>query len=148
MINLSEYLATIITISGYIIGLGAVTVIDLHGFLAQKSPYWTRATITAHKITKPLIWLGTSLALIGSVYSLSLEYTTLALTHTLIFIPLVLNGIFLTFVVSPLLLKKEQDGMAEEILPSDIQLKIKVSFVVSVLGWWSSLFLYIYNLVL
>lgn len=146
MPNLSEYLAILTTISGYIVGLGAVTVIDFHGFLAQKSPYWTRATITAHKVTKPLIWLGTILALIGSLYTLTLNYTTLALIHSLIFIPLVLNGIFLSFVISPYLLGKEKQGKSEELLPSNIQFKIKLSFVVSVVGWWSSLALYLYSL--
>ncbi len=146
MINLPQYLAALITISGYIIGLGAVTVIDFHGFLAQKSPYWTRATITAHKVTKPLIWLGTFLALIGSLYTLSLNYSTLALIHSIIFIPLVLNGIFLSFVISPYLLEKEKQGKSEDLLPDNIQLKIKLSFVVSVVGWWASLALYLYIL--
>jgi hypothetical protein len=44
------------SIMGYIVGLGAVTVIDLHGFLGRKSAYWTEATTRTHKITKPLIW--------------------------------------------------------------------------------------------
>jgi hypothetical protein len=56
-----------IFIAGFIIGLGAVTVIDLHGFLGRKSSYWTEATIRTHKITKPLIWIGIFLAILGGL---------------------------------------------------------------------------------
>ncbi len=48
-------------------GLGAVTVIDLHGFLGRTSSYWTEATIRTHKITKPLIWKGMFLAILGGI---------------------------------------------------------------------------------
>ena len=59
------YFAIVLIYMGFIIGLGAVTVIDIHGFLARKSLYWTQATIQTHKITKLLIWLGTTLKFIG-----------------------------------------------------------------------------------
>jgi hypothetical protein len=45
--------------------LGAVTVIDLHGFLGRKSSYWTEATTRTHKVTKPLIWAGLFLQCLG-----------------------------------------------------------------------------------
>ncbi len=34
-----QVVSLFILIAGYIIGLGAVTVIDLHGFLGRKSSY-------------------------------------------------------------------------------------------------------------
>lgn len=49
-----DFLGTLIMFMGFIIGLGSVTVIDIHGFLGRTSPYWTEATIRTHKITKPL----------------------------------------------------------------------------------------------
>ncbi len=49
-------------LAGFVIGLGAVTVIDLHGFLGRRSAYWTEATTRTHKVTKPLIWAGLILA--------------------------------------------------------------------------------------
>ena len=55
---MSNLLGIFIVIAGYIVGLGAVTVIDILGFLGRKSSYWTEATIRAHKVTKPLIVLS------------------------------------------------------------------------------------------
>ena len=52
MFNL-DFIGLFIFIAGFIIGLGAVTVIDIHGFLGRKSAYWTEATIRTHKVTKP-----------------------------------------------------------------------------------------------
>jgi len=60
-----EFLGLFLFIAGFIIGLGAVTVIEFHGWLARKSEYWTEATTRTHKITKPLIWLGLFMAIIG-----------------------------------------------------------------------------------
>jgi predicted cobalt transporter CbtA len=54
---------------------------------------------------------------------------------------LILNGLFLSFVVSPFLLKKEKEGKDGELLPQSLQNKIIVSFIISALFWWSSLFL-------
>ena len=62
-----EFVGLYLHLAGFIIGLGAVTVIDLHGFLGRKSPYWTEATTRTHKVTKPLIWLGMTLAIMGAV---------------------------------------------------------------------------------
>jgi len=58
-----------------------------------------------------------------------------------------LNGCFLSFWVSPQLLKREKEGKAREILPSSLQIKIAVSFVISVIGWWGSLFLLVWYIV-
>ncbi len=60
-----DFLGLFMFISGFIIGLGAVTVIDIHGFLGRKSSYWTEATTRTHKVTKPMIWVGIILAVIG-----------------------------------------------------------------------------------
>ncbi len=125
--------------AGFIIGLGAVTVIDLHGFLGRKSSYWTEATIRSHKITKPLIWLGTTLAACGGILFFSnfpISLTSYILAG--ICLILILNGLFLTFKVSPFLLAREKQGMAQEILPNSWQTKITLSFIVSFTGWWSS----------
>ena len=62
-----EIIGLFLFIAGFIIGLGAVTVIDLHGFMGRHSTYWTEATTRTHKITKPLIWMGTILAIIGGI---------------------------------------------------------------------------------
>ncbi len=135
-------------IAGFIIGLGAVTVIDLHGFLGRTSSYWTEATIRTHKITKPLIWIGMFLAIIGGIITYrDTGFSGTALVHTFIAIVLILNGCFLSFWVSPQLLKREKEGKAHEILPSNLQNKIAVSFVISVIGWWGSLFLLVWYIV-
>lgn len=135
-------------IAGFIIGLGAVTVIDLHGFLGRTSSYWTEATIRTHKITKPLIWIGIFLAVLGGVITYrNIGFSGIILIHTLLAIVLISNGTFLSFWVSPRLLRREKEGKGNEILPSDLQLKIAVSFVISVIGWWGSLFLLVWYIV-
>jgi hypothetical protein len=56
-----------IHLAGFVIGLGAVTVIDLHGFLGRKSPYWTEATTRTHKVTKPPYLVGNDLGNLGGL---------------------------------------------------------------------------------
>jgi hypothetical protein len=142
-----DFLYLILAVAGYIIGLGAVTVIDLHGFLGRRSEYWTEATTRTHKVTKPLIWIGTMLALSGGVlvYN-SLDLPGILLGHVFIFVLLILNGIFLSFSVSPFLLKREAEGRSSELLPKVWQRKITLSFLVSFAGWWGSLALLIYTI--
>lgn len=135
-------------IAGFIIGLGAVTVIDMHGFLGRKSAYWTEATIRTHKVTKPLIWLGIFLAILGGlILYRDIGFSGVALIHAILAIMLIVNGTFLSFYVSPLLLKREKEGKAREILPDDLQKKIAASFVVSIIGWWGSLFLFVWYVI-
>lgn len=142
-----EIIGLFLFIAGFIIGLGAVTVIDLHGFLGRKSHYWTKATISAHKVTKPLIWAGTLLASAGaSIFYSQNPITWIPLAHLLIFPILILNGVFLSFYVSPFLLKREREGRSQELLPLKLQVYISISFVVSFIGWWSSVFLLVWYL--
>ncbi len=137
-----------IMLAGFVIGQGAVTVIDWHGFLGRKSAYWTEATTRTHKVTKPLIWLGITLAIIGgTILYRGEEFVGYPLLHLVLAILLILNGIFLSFRVSPFLLKREKEGRAGELLPSSWQKKIAVSFVISFIGWWGALFLLSWYLV-
>ena len=120
---------------GLIIGLGSVTVIDTLGFVSRKSKEWTQVTIMAHYVTKPLIWLGTILLFLSLI--LKFIYTPneyLLLWKFLIVILLILNGIFLSFYVSPRLIKLRGKN---KLLPKKLQNKIKVSMIISFLGWWS-----------
>ena len=137
-----------IFIAGFVIGLGAVTVIDIHGFLGRKSAYWTEATIRSHKVTKPLIWIGIFLVIIGSMILYRNEASSnIPLYHAIIFCVLVLNGLFLSFYVSPFLLQREKEGRQAELLPRTLQNKIVMSFIISDLGWWGGLVLLVVYLV-
>ena len=140
-------LTVCIIIAGYVIGLGAVTVIDIHGFLGRRSSYWTEATIRTHKVTKPLIWIGTVLILSGTLwfYKDSLD-SSIPFIHWGIMAILVGNGLFLTFTVSNFLLKQEREGRGKELLPMSLQKRIIVHSIVSFLGWWGSLVLFIFFL--
>lgn len=143
----SEVLALFLMLAGFIVGLGAVTVIDWHGFMATRSAYWTEATIRSHKITKPLIWFGTALAAVGGyLFYRPTGLSGTALFHLLLLIILVLNGLFLSFVVSPELLKREKAGKAAKLLPKKLQMKIAGSFIISFLGWWTAVFLLAWKL--
>ena len=144
-----EFLSLFIFIAGLIIGLGSVTVIDIHGFLGRKSNYWTEATTRTHKVTKPLIWLGIFLAVIGgTIFFRNEPFTGVSMYLALITVALILNGLFLSFRVSPYLLQKEKEGRASELLPESWQRKIIVGLILSDLGWWGGLALFVWYLVI
>jgi len=134
-----------IIFTGFVIGLGAVTVIDLHGFLGRKSSYWTEATTRTHKVTKPLIWIGMFLIILGGY----LFYKDIPIQGILVFhlvsVPImILNGVFLSFSVSPFLLQREKEGKSRELLPINWQRKITLSFVISFISWWGNLVILIW----
>lgn len=139
---LLDFVGLFTFIAGFIIGLGAVTVIDIHGFLGRKSPYWTEATTRTHKVTKPLIWIGIILATVGGLILYRNEYFAgIPLYHAIIATALILNGLFLSLYVSPFLLAREREGRQAELLPDALQKKIVVSFMVSAIGWWGGVLL-------
>jgi cell division protein FtsW (lipid II flippase) len=141
MPNNLDILGLFLLLAGFIVGLGAVTVIDIHGFLGRKSAYWTEATTRTHKVTKPLIWLGMFLAILGGLVFFRQDYSGTPSILGAVAIVLILNGIFLSFSVSPFLLKREKEGRQAELLPKEWQNRIIVSLIVSDLGWWGSLLL-------
>lgn len=135
-----DFLGLFLLLAGFVIGLGAVTVIDLHGFLGRTSSYWTEATTRTHKVTKPLIWIGIILASLGGcVFFRSSSCTGIPMIEAWIAVALLINGYFLSFKVSPFLLKREVEGKDKELLPASWQHKIFVSLIVSDLGWWGGL---------
>jgi hypothetical protein len=143
-----DFFGLFILIAGYVLGLGAVTVIDLHGFLGRKSEYWTEATTRTHKVTKPLIWIGIVFVLLGSaIFYRGGDFDEVYMTLVFLYLMLVLNGLFLSFSVSPFLNKREKEGDSKKILPASWQNKIIVSFIFSFVGWWGSLFLVLYSVV-
>ncbi|PIP87281.1 hypothetical protein COW81_01010 [Candidatus Campbellbacteria bacterium CG22_combo_CG10-13_8_21_14_all_36_13] len=147
---MSIFISLFFILAGFIIGIGAVTVIDIHGLLGRKSAYWTEATIRTHKVTKPLIWLGTLLAWVGGVffYKNINGFSFYSGLHFILGVILVLNGLFLSFKVSPFLLKQEKEGREKELLPKSLQNKIMFSFLASFLGWWVSVLLFVQVIVL
>jgi hypothetical protein len=135
-----DFIGLFTLLAGFVIGLGAVTVIDIHGFLGRKSSYWTEATIRTHKVTKPLIWFGIFLAIIGGIlFFRDQVFTGIPMYLSLIAFILILNGLFLSFYISPVLLKIENEGRQAEILPKSIQNKVIVSLLISDIGWWGGL---------
>lgn len=147
MITLN-FIGLFLMIAGFIIGLGAVTVIDIHGFLGRKSSYWTMATIRTHKVTKPMIWAGIMLAIIGGfIFYRNVPFTGVPMCHVIIAVVLILNGLFLSFYVSPFLLKMEAEGKAGELLPQTLQNKIVASLIISDIGWWGGLAMLVWYIV-
>ena len=144
-----DILGIFLFIAGFIVGLGAVTVIDIHGFLGRKSAYWTEATTRTHKVTKPLIWIGLLLACSGALITYrDSGLSGVPLLQGMIAVALILNGLFLSFYVSPYMLTREREGRAGELLPDSLQVKIALSFIVSFVGWWGELFLLVWYLVM
>lgn len=147
-VPLLDLIGLFLFMAGFVVGLGAVTVIDLHGLLGRRSAYWTEATTKTHKVTKPLIWAGMATAAIGaSLYYRESGLSGVAAFQAALAVVMVLNGLFLTLRVSPFLLAREREGKAAELLPDGWQAKIAVSFVVSIVGWWGSLFLLAWQVV-
>lgn len=147
MLNV-DFIGLFILIAGFIIGLGAVTVIDIHGFLGRTSSYWTEATTRTHKVTKPMIWAGILLAGVGGGIFLRNEpFAGIPMYLAVIAFVLVVNGLFLSFRVSPYLLQKEKEGKAGELLPASWQKKIVASLIFSDVGWWGGLALVVYYIV-
>lgn len=143
--NFFDFIGLFVFIAGFIIGLGAVTVIDIHGFLARKSSYWTEATIRTHKVTKPLIWIGITFVIIGGmIFYRNESFAGIPFYQSIIVAFLVLNGLFLSFYVSPFLLTRESQGKQAELLPNLLQKKIISSLVLSDLGWWGGLALLVW----
>jgi len=135
-----DFIGLFLFLAGFVIGLGAVTVIDLHGFLGRKSKYWTEATTRTHKVTKPLIWLGIFLACLGgAIFYRDESFSGIPMIHSFAALVLIFNGYFLSFKVSPYLLKREKEGHADKLLPVSLQRKIMVSLIFSDIGWWGSL---------
>ncbi len=130
-----NFISTFLILAGLIVGLGGVTVIDFLGFFSQNSSYWTLATTRAHKITKWLIYLGVSLLLIGKfLQPVKHEFFKYEM---IVFAILIANATFLSFIVSPYLIRREKEGKDNEILPKDFQKKIMFSFILSFICWWS-----------
>lgn len=147
MINL-DFVGLFVMLAGFIVGLGAVTVIDIHGFLGRTSHYWTEATTRTHKVTKPLIWAGITLVIIGGAVLYRGEaFAGIPLYHAIIACVLILNGLFLSFYVSPFLLAREREGRQAELLPQSLQNKIVVGLLLSDLGWWGGLVLLVWYVV-
>ncbi len=146
--SIFDFLGLFIFISGFIIGLGAVTVIDIHGFLGRKSSYWTEAATRTHKVTKPMIWVGIILAIIGGlIFYRHQSFSGIPLVHSISALILIANGYFLSFKVSPFMLQREKEGRSGELLPASWQKKIMISLIVSDIGWWGGLFLLVLYLI-
>lgn len=145
--QLLNLFALFITIAGYVVGLGSVTVIEFHAWLGRHSSYWKEATTRTHKITKPLIWIGLMQAIGGSaVLYAPVGFTPLVTTQLLIGVLLVLNGLYLSVQISPILLKQEQSGHCTDLLPETLQRRIGMSFALSYVAWWSSLMLFSFHI--
>ncbi len=120
---------------GIIIGLGAVTVIDVMGFFSKKNKNKTQTTIQAHHTTKPLIWIGTIVVLITWIFILFEKgFGNIEIIKSVLLTIMIFNGSFLSFHISPSL-----DKLIEKkiLLPQNLQIKIGITLVVSFISWWS-----------
>lgn len=143
-----NFIFIFITLAGFCIAIGAVTVIDWVGFFGIRSAYWTQVAIRAHKVTKVLIWIGIVLAssgLVGLYYSMWDQW--FAIVHAGLFAMLAINGLYLHFAVSVPLLRRERFWLDNRILPRSLQQKILPGMIISFVGWWSALALFVWVIV-
>lgn len=95
-----------------------------------------------HKVTKPLIWVGILLAGIGGYLTYrTLPLVGIPLAHVCIALVLVLNGLWLSFWLSPRLLAREREGNVGVCLPLRMQVPIACSLTLSAVLWWTALLL-------
>jgi len=126
---------------GMVVGMGAAIVIETFGLISRKSGFWTSVTINTHYVTKPLIWIGTLIFgftwfLIMGTNSFSFPYAYKTILLTVLFF----NGSYLSFVISPRLIRhKKMNG--EKVLPNSLQIMIIPSALISSLGWLTMVFL-------
>ena len=126
--------ALFIHLAGIIIALGSVTVIDSMGFISRKNKKWTQTTISAHHITKPLIWIGIALIIFSWFFILISEgFTNINSVKSVILVILIVNGLFLSFYISSELDKLKGKNI---LLPTRLQKKIALSMLVSFFSWW------------
>lgn len=122
---------------GIIIGLGAVIVIDTMGFFSRKSVKKTQDTISAHHTTKPLIWIGTIIIFLTWILILArmnFIFGFVEISKTILLGIMILNGVFLSFHISPELNKSIG---VKKLLQKNLQIKIGISLIISFLSWWS-----------
>ena len=132
---------------GFIVGLGATTVIDCISLLGARSAHWTQTAIRAHKVTKPLIISGAILKTMGEVHLyLLIDYPLFHLEVWLNSI-LLINACLLVFWASPYLLRKEKQNQDLEILPVSFLRIVIPSFIVSFVVWWTSFALFALTLI-
>ena len=126
---------------GMIIGMGAAIVIETFGFISRKSSFWTGVTIDAHYVTKPLIWLGTLLFAI--TWLLMMKNNSFIFPYaykTILILILFINGSYLSFFVSPRLIKHKKE-YNNTTLPASLQLMIIPSALISSIGWFTMILL-------
>jgi hypothetical protein len=148
MTDWGDFFGLFILLAGNVIGLGAVIVVDLHVFLGRRSRYWAETAIRVHKVTKPLIWMGIALVLIGGAIFYRGNYSAvIPLVQAVVVLLLILNRLFLTYRVSPFLLAREEEDRAGELLSASWQRKMAAASIVSIVGWWGSLGLLVWYVV-
>lgn len=148
MINWLDFLGLFLMLTGFVIGLGAVNVIDFHAWLGRRSKYWTEAATRTHKITKPLIWIGILHIIAGGcIFYRNVGMIPIVQAQIVLGFLISVNGAYLTYKISPLLLKHELEGDPGRILPLSVQRVIRASFAFSFVAWWSELGLLTYYLI-
>lgn len=128
--------------AGFIIGLGAVTVIDCIGFLGRNSVRWTRTAIEAHYVTKPLILLGMVLLTFSWFFLYSGSF--LDNIKSALIVLMFVNGSFLSFYISPRLQRHDKKA----VLPWSLQRWIVVSMLVSFVSWWTLVYITVRSLMI
>lgn len=136
------YIALFIHVISFIIGFGAVIVIDAFGLLWLIKRVKLATVNTVANVTQILIWLGwTGLVLSGSVLLYHKGFidnlTWIKLSFVLM---LGLNGLFLHSIKKSM----ERLGSPEE-LPKIIMFRTALASTISQLGWWGAISIGFYH---
>ncbi|MDQ3014640.1 MAG: hypothetical protein M3Q73_02160 [bacterium] len=136
------YIALFIHVISFIIGFGAVIVIDTFGSLWLIKRVKLATVNTVANVTEKLIWLGWSgLVLSGSVLLYHKGFIDNLTWIKLFFVLMLgLNGLFLHSIKKSM----ERLGTPEE-LPKIIMFRTALASAISQLGWWGAISIGFYH---
>ena len=127
-------------LAGFVLGIGSSTVIGFLGLLARKSHYWTLTAVRAPKVTKFLVWVGMCVSVFGFMLFYADEgFDSFTIGHLSLFVILIINGLVFSYVISPMLNQKDDEGKDSALLDKNWQVRITVSYLISFICWWAAL---------
>ncbi|OGZ46954.1 MAG: hypothetical protein A3J54_01955 [Candidatus Ryanbacteria bacterium RIFCSPHIGHO2_02_FULL_45_13b] len=130
------YIFLAVHLASLIVGMGAVVVIDVFGFLWLFKKIKTTFIIRVAHITQRLIWIGWAGLVLSGIGLIILKgYIDNLTMIKLYFVALIgANGIFLHTI------KKALENLSDRTaMPSWLMFRIGFATILSQIGWWSAI---------
>jgi hypothetical protein len=135
-----------LVLTGLIIGLGSISLMDVLGLRGRRSRYWTETAIRVSRVSRPLTWAGIGLIIIGWLMLYRAGITGVGTIQEFFLLVIILNGAYLSLVVTPKLQALEVGGRVRRRLPAALERRLIIHFAVSFVAWWSEVALLVWQL--